>query len=39
LYGGDLEKVLKARADYVLHSLDYANFLNDYENAVYEMNK
>lgn len=38
-YGGDPEKVLKARVDFVIAALDYDNFLTDYDNTFQELNK
>jgi hypothetical protein len=39
LWGGDPEKVLNARVDYVLAALDYKKFLSDYEDIFIEINK
>jgi hypothetical protein len=39
LWGGNPERVLNGRVDYVLAALDYKKFLNDYEEIFIEMNK
>lgn len=36
---GDPGRILKAPADEVLAAIQYENYLNDYENTIYEMNK
>lgn len=38
-YGGDPEKVLKARVDMVIQVMDFEDFGSDYLNVYYEINK
>jgi len=38
-YGGDPEKILKARCDYVIAALEYEKFLSDYEDIYHEINR
>lgn len=38
-WSGDPERVLKARVDLVLEAVEYENFMNDYSETEYEINK
>jgi hypothetical protein len=38
-WGGDPEKVLRARADHVVEAVQYLTFLGDYERAYVDMNR
>ncbi len=38
-YGGNPEKVMQAKASWVFSVLEYENFLADYENTEYDLNK
>lgn len=38
-YGGDPERVMRARADLVLKAVQYVVFRGDYEDAYLELNK
>jgi hypothetical protein len=37
--GGDPERVLKMRADFVISALQYETFLNEYERTYVEINR
>ena len=37
-WGGDPEKVMRARADQVVEAIQYVTFLGDYERAYLDMN-
>lgn len=37
--GGDPERILKMRADFVLAAIQYEKFVKDYEGAFIELNK
>ncbi len=38
-YGGDPEKVMKARADWVMKTAQYVTFKGEYEDCYLELNK
>jgi hypothetical protein len=37
--GGDPERILMMRADFVIEALHYETFIHDYETTYYEMNR
>lgn len=38
-FGGDPEKVMSARVDWVINALDYNHFKNEFERVYYVINK
>ena len=38
-YGGDIDKIMKTRVDYIMLQYNYMQFINDYQSEVFELNK